>query len=426
MFLTLEDPNAKLKGSRDPLGAQPIWAAFGRHVVSNLTMQTTSVRGFTILLLGRYFGARLIDEGRVSFEDALDVFLRMEEIGAYARHVAHEVEGDIRGIERVRSFVEEKKGRVDIQADRRGYILADQKITGLWGLYSVAARVSGWISPGSVGIEPVARAFVESHYLPILAPALEDLMRLLERGGTLNVRGRDSAFKAVAAVLPERFTPNEIDFYGEYLRDARHVAGFPSGRQERFRTLLEAETNLDGPIGREEALGLVEAAQPVDPELSRLLERIVKLEALLAPAGAIFDFILNGQGQRIDKIATDLVDRWGRGVPNIEPSSFRDLLPEIAAASNKSIAGTIDKCQSALARGAFADAVRLLMDWNSAVMRERKAGPWVALDAAGRLDVRYRGAEQELPNSEVLPTLWRNGYFIDSLKRITRQLQAVA
>ena len=30
-FLTLEDPNAKIKGSRDPLGVQPIWAAFGRH-----------------------------------------------------------------------------------------------------------------------------------------------------------------------------------------------------------------------------------------------------------------------------------------------------------------------------------------------------------------------------------------------------------
>ena len=62
MFLTLEDPNAKLKGSRDPLGSQPIWAKFGRHVVSNLTMQTTSTRGFTIVLLGRYFGARLIEE----------------------------------------------------------------------------------------------------------------------------------------------------------------------------------------------------------------------------------------------------------------------------------------------------------------------------------------------------------------------------
>ena len=79
-FLTLEDPNAKIKGSRDPLGVQPIWAAFGRHVVTNLTTQSSSVRGFTTLLLGRYFAAELVDRGMASREDALDVFLRMEQI----------------------------------------------------------------------------------------------------------------------------------------------------------------------------------------------------------------------------------------------------------------------------------------------------------------------------------------------------------
>jgi hypothetical protein len=62
-FLTLEDPNAKIKGSRDPLGVQPIWAAFGRHVVTNLTTQSTSVRGFTVLLLGRYFAADIVERG---------------------------------------------------------------------------------------------------------------------------------------------------------------------------------------------------------------------------------------------------------------------------------------------------------------------------------------------------------------------------
>jgi hypothetical protein len=53
MFLTLEDPNARIHGSRDPLGVQPVWASFGRHVVTNLTTVTDSIRGFTILLLAR-------------------------------------------------------------------------------------------------------------------------------------------------------------------------------------------------------------------------------------------------------------------------------------------------------------------------------------------------------------------------------------
>lgn len=38
MCLTLEDPNANMRGSQDPLGAQPVWATFGRHVVTNLTV----------------------------------------------------------------------------------------------------------------------------------------------------------------------------------------------------------------------------------------------------------------------------------------------------------------------------------------------------------------------------------------------------
>ena len=118
MFLTLEDPNAKIKGSRDPLGAQPIWAAFGRHVVTNLTMQTNSARGFTILLLARYLTERLIEEGRLGRETALDAFLRFEQAGAYARHVGHGVSSDIRGIDRVRSKVAEGSGKVPIVVSR--------------------------------------------------------------------------------------------------------------------------------------------------------------------------------------------------------------------------------------------------------------------------------------------------------------------
>ena len=38
MFLTLEDPRAKVQGSRDPLGTQPAWYWFGRRLVGNLTI----------------------------------------------------------------------------------------------------------------------------------------------------------------------------------------------------------------------------------------------------------------------------------------------------------------------------------------------------------------------------------------------------
>ena len=85
MFLTLEDPRAKIKGSRDPLGLQPVWVSFGRHLVSNLTTVTDSVREFTTLLLGRYLGQHLVEQGISNEEEAIDIFLRAEQLAAYSR-----------------------------------------------------------------------------------------------------------------------------------------------------------------------------------------------------------------------------------------------------------------------------------------------------------------------------------------------------
>src|SRR5439155_16823951 len=82
-FLTEIDPQAAIKGSRDPLGIQTIWTRLGRHVVGNLTTVTTSVRDFTTLILGYYFAERATDsEGA---DGDLKVFLRWEQLAAHAR-----------------------------------------------------------------------------------------------------------------------------------------------------------------------------------------------------------------------------------------------------------------------------------------------------------------------------------------------------
>ena len=75
-----------------------------------------------------------------------------------------------------------------------------------------------------------------------------------------------------------------------------------------------------------------------------------------------------------------------------------------------------------LARGDYGEAIDAVLSWNNQIMAERKAGPWVRVGENGRMDVRYRGAEQLLPPAESLPTLWRNSYFIDTLKGVVRQL----
>ena len=429
LFLTLEDPNAKIKGSRDPLGVQPIWATFGRHVVTNLTMQTNSIRGFTILLLARYLTERLIEEGRLGRESALDAFLRFEQAGAYVRHLAHEVHSDIRGIERVRSRVGETPKKVPISASPDGYILIDQKVNGLWGLFSVSARVSGLIPDGPVGLEPETRRFLERAYGPHLRPVMDRLLHLVLNDGRLDTNTSDAMFVALSRSLSESFTTEEQEFFGEHLRDGLHVrhdGANQRGQQKKFRELLVDHTEPNTAIGREDMIRLNEAACSVDRGLARSLDRIVRLEAVVAPAMSLFEFVLSRHGRERGDVAEELASRWGDSVPNIDPARNSDLLAQVGTVSSEAVETCLDRCQLAFSRGNYEDAIDALLAWHDDVMRGRGGAAWVRTAEGGKLDVRYRGVEQTLPSGDELPTLWRNGYFVPPLKAIIGQLEKSA
>ena len=422
-FLTLEDPNAKIKGSRDPLGVQPIWSAFGRHVVTNLTTQSTSIRGFTVLLLGRYFAADLLDRGMANREDALDIFLRMEQVGAYVRHVAHGVKGEIRGIERVQRFTDEQHGNVVIAADRRGMILSDQKVYGLWGLYSVPARTSGLIPQDALDVMPAGREFIERHYISRLNGSAGKLRKLLTQGGRLRTNDRDPVFAAFTPILNPRFTSDELEFYGTYLRDGHYVSGADEGRQERFRRLLESDTELGELAGRAEILHLAKRARQQDGGLSVSLDRIAHLEAFLAPTAALFQHLLARHGQQVTNVAEEIRRMWGSKVPNLDRAAFEELLSEIQSTSTDAVGSLMDQVHAALHAGDFETAIDGLLSWNEVVMQIRGGAPWARIGDGRRLDVRYRGTEQLLPAKDELPDLWMNSYFIDALKNVTQQLK---
>ena len=142
-----------IKGSRDPLGLQVIWYHFGRKLISNLTTQTNDARGFTVLLLGRFLAEKYVHEN-----SAVEIFHRVEQICAYVRHIAFDESG-IRGILRVKRN-SRKPQKLPISSNPESTIMSNQKAYGLWGLYSVAARVSGLIPSENVGVEDAARQFV--------------------------------------------------------------------------------------------------------------------------------------------------------------------------------------------------------------------------------------------------------------------------
>ena len=384
-------------------------------------------------MLGRYLAERLIDERAIEDDSVVDVFLHTEQICAYVRHIQHGVEGDIRGIDRVKAKVQQTKRRIPIDVGAKGQILGNQKIYGLWGLFSSPARVSGLIQDGPIGTTPDAQEFVEKNYAPQLEHVFRPLRDLVCNGGHLNGANPDPVFKAFGNILDKKFTDAEKSFYSEYLRDAVHVLAHPSIQQQSSKNqqllvqLLIDNDLLSGSLGRDEFLLLRRLSRTPDENLHTGLDQIVRAEAVFAVAMVIFEYVLSRDGHLIADIDQMLSNRWGNDIPNIDAQANSDLLHKIDEAYRVSdVAGHFDRCQKALQDGLFGDVVETLISWNKLIQLRRGGAPWVQLGKQGRLEVRYRGYEKILPSADELTQLWRYSYFLPSLQSITRQLTSTA
>lgn len=428
MLLTLEDPRAQIKGSRDPLGVQSLWTRFGRHLVGNLTTVTNSVRNFRVLLLGRYLGARAVEEGMASEDDALSMFLRWEQVAAYVRHVVHAEEGDIRGIERVKRRVAGSEGAVPIGVEAEQTILSDQRTYGLWGLFTVAARVSGMLPDGILDVAAEAREFVERTYVPLVGRTMDAVLNLMVDGGDLSTSEKHPLVAAVGRALVPTFTADERLFFGHWLRDRAGVDGRldlgtqpGAGSQRRLSALMAAETDLATWIGRDTVAALAKAAAPNDEGLARRLHRALALEAVIAPMECVFEQMIARRNATTKDLAAYLRKAWGASTPNVSEVEYREIQPEIEDVVGADLGTVVGRASESLRRGEYPSLIEDLVVWNDMVMRGRGSGAWVTIQG-GRVDVRYAGPEVVLPQRDELPALWRNSYFLDSLREITRQL----
>lgn len=429
-FLTDLDERAAVKGSRDPLGIQSIWTRLGRHVIHNLTTVSSSVRDFTTLILGYWFVERVTEAGARDAE--LATFLKWEQLAAYARA---EINKDLtfRGVERVVRNLNDGP-KITLSADRVHQILGDQKIYGLWGLYTVPARASGLVEADPPRLTPMARDFVERMYVPLLAEgagregrAIINLLR--EPAARLDVRGKDAGLvDVVARLLKRRILAKERAFYRESL-----VYGGPQDRtrglqRELAGLLLEPPFAESGFTWSPPMVGqLVKTAPARGGEASALahrLDRIRHAETLMAPAALLFSFLLSRGEATITEVAAALRERWGDRLTTIDVKGVEALKAEIGAAAGEPAAGERwVRLGERLGAGDYATAVQLLLEQNRYVMKSRAgAAPWVE-EQGGRLVVRFRDEGGSLPAREDLPHLWRFPYFLDSLRAVTLALK---
>lgn len=403
----------------------------GRHVVGNLTTVSTSVRDFTVTILGYYFADRVAEE--TSTSDDLGVFLRWEQLAAYARGGGNS-DWAFRGTERTRKNWN-ASDRIRLGIDSNAQILSDQKTYGLWGLYSVPSRSSGLVEGTPTRLTVEARRFVEEYYLPRFgkkaASRSEAIVTLLaKRAVEIRPTSRDGElFGAVAKVLRREISNAERTMYYRHL-----VEGGPAdstrGQQrvlaEAMKSTFElAEWKLSPAAVRHLAKQCHSESSDAGVKAAANLERVVIAESLLAPAVRLFGYLLASDNQHIDTVANAVRKQWGVAVRAVDPKALEEIEHELIAADGEpTYAKRWLAIANALAQGDYALAIRHLIEQNRDVMVMRGgAAPWLDI-RENKLSVKLASESGALPSKKNLRALWVHSYFLDSLRTVAKELDA--
>lgn len=431
-FLTALDSRALVKGSRDPLGVQPIWTRLGRYVVGNLTTVTDSVRDFSILL----WGLRLCELAAAKGYTGSDahLFLRWEQLAGYVRH-RHLGQRGFRGTERVAKQVALTGGRITLSHEPDFQILGDQQTYGLWGLYTMSARASGLVLADRPRLTPVASAFLEAHDAKLLAShgvrerELVDLVAAAK--SDLDLDGKHSHLgKALAVLLRPQLRTAEAEFYRTHLLHGR-PADPTAGRQRRLSEIMATTSGAAGFAVRPSEVGWLAGearatGDAVGQGLAGHLERIRAAESVLAVANELFSWCLGANHASLAELAAQMQAQWGARVGTIDNAAFASLRPELQAAAPQSQTADV-WCDVAknLTAGDYAAAIEGLLAINRLVMHARGGAPWAEL-RDGKLAVQYKDEAANLPTAAQLPELWRFSYFLEPLRVVTRAVQEAA
>lgn len=424
-FLTDLDSRAAIKGSRDPLGLGPVWTRFGRQVVTNLSTVSNSLRGFTTLLLGYHFAQEARAAGKQM--DTLELFLRFEQLAGYARQSVDTNDTGFRGTERVADRLSESK-KVSLGMGRGQQILSQQKVYGLWGLFSVPARNSGWLA--DLTLTAVARDFVEHEYVAALSKRgvrSDRVVEALTRAAPLNFEGKDAGMaQGIASLLARKVNEAERDFYWHYLAECSSTDATGGCQQQLARLIMEQRA--DGDYGMSDLRETMTRARKRSGHQALVahLEAIERLEQLLVPMSTAFLFLLGRNTDTIAEAAVDMRKQWGKKLRHIDLEAIRSLSPRIVVAyrGDEEAGRRFVNVATALRDGDYEESLRLLIAHNGWVMQTRHgADPWVRLER-GKLDVRYLDESATLPSGIELKDAWRNTYFINSLGSVVHALRA--
>ena len=143
LYLSEQDPNYRIKGSRDPLGFQTVWSRVGRHLIRHISSVSSGVRDFQTLLYARFF----LDHIGGDTAQLIKFFLKFEQASGYSRRLNIGIDDAFNGSEYINKVI---ASTPDVfYCSTTDQLLSNQKSYGIWGKYSRPFRDIDFVDQAS-------------------------------------------------------------------------------------------------------------------------------------------------------------------------------------------------------------------------------------------------------------------------------------
>lgn len=400
LMLTQKDDELLGVANRsDAMGLLPVWSLRARDLVPHLTEQTTSVRGFQLLveifrLWELYEPAHPEHAGRLD-----DFFVLVEQ--AFARTVGwHDGEWPLPGARRVRARSSDVP-HISLK-DQDWHLLGGQKANGLWGLYRGASRRAGLLEDDMKRLSDatLAQATVHAGLGSVAQSRLFAAVKGAMDGRTVELPThlknslpkdlRDTMWELpLAAHLAER------------LIDSHPL------NQEIARRLLKRD--LDHRAVLTDAL-ILEGHRST-------IEDVLRCENLLSVVEAVFLWLCASKGASVEVAVDGLpVDLDALGGAREQFGHSGHYGDGIAATRHTRLYEQLDT-------SSHVELARSVLALHEQVSRERKRAAWVWEEH----DVLRSDVDVERPGEMAFQVelAWRNDYYLYPLQRIAEQLVEV-
>lgn len=398
LMLSEKDPEILGTTTRsDPMGTLSLWSVRARDMIPHLTEQTTSVRGFQILVeafrLWEHYEAKHPDHaGRVS-----DFFLLVEQ--TFARIVGwHDRDWPLPGRRRVLARLDQTP-HISL-SDPDWHLLDGQKTNGIWGLYRGASIRSGLLEADGLRLaDEVLNSVDENCGIdPGVQSHLFSLMKSAMDGETVE--------------LPTNYNGRLVRHVHEVFRDVP-IRGLllqklieTTGLNQKLAERLVMNPELSHRQFMEWARDLV--------EYRGVIENVIRCENFLAVVEAIFIWMCASAGSSIEDavlgLPVDLTSLAAARDDFADSGLYRD---GISAARNNRMCELVDTSN-------HVNLARSVLHLHEEVSRERRRAAWVWEDH-GKVqgDVDFDKPE---PASFQVGVAWRNDYYLSPLRSIAREL----